>query len=216
MTLLREITFQPGRWWVPPSETERTASCCGRTSPRGSRPRWKCRNYEISGWHPLETRPAVCTCRSYFSSNFNIWLIFYETHIPSFNFFLMVEISMGALIIFLYVGNCLVLTGVRNGQASSWPPSSERRVWHTDRSLSVLLVRAGFFLLGLAQSAAMSFSSTREFSRETVGVGAVVSSWTGLNIWLGLLNFFLAGVLPEQAGQYHFPRGVWGEKIIIV
>ena len=71
----------------------------------------------------------------------------------------MVEISIGIRIIFLYVGNCLVLTGVRKGQQSSWPPSSDKSVWQTDKSLSILEVLEFFFLLFFKVSGRLSSKS---------------------------------------------------------
>ncbi len=89
------------------------------------------------------------------------------THIPSFNFFLMVEMSMGDLMIFLQVGNCLVLTGLRKGQDSSCPPSSDRRVWHTDSSLSIWqqkMTHKVFWVL--YRSSAKMDSNERDFFRQ--------------------------------------------------
>ena len=92
--------------------------------------------------------------------------ILFVTYIPSFNFFRIVEISIGIRIIFLQVGNCFVLTGVRKGQQSSWPPSSDKSVWQIDKSLSILDVLEFFFLLFFKVSGRLS--SKREVSIDGV------------------------------------------------
>lgn len=53
--------------------------------------------------------------------------IILSTHILSCSFLLMVDRSMGHLMTFLYCGNCLVLTGNRNGHACSWHSISQSK-----------------------------------------------------------------------------------------
>ena len=59
-----------------------------------------------------------------------------STYTPSLIRFLIVLRSIGLLMIFLYVGNCLVLTGSRKGHASSWASSSASTVRHMAISLA--------------------------------------------------------------------------------
>ena len=59
-----------------------------------------------------------------------------KTYTPSLSLRLTVVISIGCLIIFLYVGNCLVFTGLIKGQLSSWPANSVITVTQIPRSLS--------------------------------------------------------------------------------
>ena len=146
-------------------------------------------------------------------------MITFNTYIPSLSFFLMVEMSMGTLIIFLYVGNCLVLTGVRKGQESSWPDNSDNIVWHIEISLSTLLTEVLFpffllFVVLVSGTGSLVSSIVLLLSRPLLVFSDASSSSAVLNIWLGLLNFFF-GAFPLHPGQRHFPLGVCNKKIWI-
>lgn len=63
----------------------------------------------------------------------------------SCNLFLIVDRSIGVFMIFLYVGNCFVLTGNRKGQASSWHSRSSRMDLQGASSLISFLETFSFF-----------------------------------------------------------------------
>jgi hypothetical protein len=60
----------------------------------------------------------------------------FRTYLTSYNFFLIVDKSIGVLMIFLYVGNCFVFTGSKNGHASSWHSRSSKIALQGASSLS--------------------------------------------------------------------------------
>lgn len=69
----------------------------------------------------------------------------------SSSLFLIVDKSIGILIIFLYVGNCLVLTGSKKGQASSWHSRSSSNDLHAAKSFNNFLLALSFaFEFGLS------------------------------------------------------------------
>lgn len=86
---------------------------------------------------------------------------------------------MGTRMIFLYVGNCLVLTGVRNGHESSCPLSSDSSVWQMEMSLSILVARPPFFLALLVFAPASGSTLPASLSA-AAPASAEVSSWPAL------------------------------------
>lgn len=94
---------------------------------------------------------------------------FFQTYTESCNFFLIVLRSMGVFMIFLYVGNCLVLTGSRNGQASSCCSSCSRRVLQGASSRCCFLVR--LLLTAAVAAAAVAALQLTSFLGDAVGVG---------------------------------------------
>lgn len=62
--------------------------------------------------------------------HFNWAVVRFYSYPESMSRLRMVLKSMGFLMIFLYVGNCLVLTGSKKGQASSWFSKSSKSCLH--------------------------------------------------------------------------------------
>ena len=102
-----------------------------------------------------------------------------------------------------------MLTGCKKGQDSSWPPSSESNVWHTDKSFSARDERDVFFFdltfeagagSGVAGPTDSSFASCCGISCDSsTGVSSVGASASGES-GVGELLVVVVGPVPDLVG----------------
>lgn len=108
--------------WAQPSVTRRTSSCRAPPCPQANHPHWTSRSCRRFVAHPRRNPHGTCNCwRKRNQISWQSYKLYKSlADLKSCSFFLIVDRSMGALMILRYVGNCLVFTGNRNGHESSW------------------------------------------------------------------------------------------------
>lgn len=109
----------------------------------------------------------------------------HKTYCKSWILFLIVDKSIGLLIIFLYVGNCFVLTGKRKGHASSWHSRSSNNALHGASSFINFLEMAFSFFWAVGEPAFILELEMSLWLQDIIDCWWLRSSFVVVELWEG-------------------------------